>query len=140
MTSKNVTLYVNHQRINVPVNTTIIQACEILGIHIPKFYYQDLLLVADNCKTCFIEGRTCYVEVAKSSNPQPRRSMLVSDQIQIFTNTTGLHESIIQSLSHGFVSSHEKKTHFLLLIYPKYCPICDRRHYGLEPYLVLYFY
>ena len=34
---------------------TIIQACEIIGIQIPRFCYHERLSIAGNCRMCLVE-------------------------------------------------------------------------------------
>ncbi|KAL7158759.1 hypothetical protein ABFS83_02G164600 [Erythranthe nasuta] len=41
---------------------TVLQACEIAGVDIPRFCYHDRLSIAGNC-------RMCLVEVEKSPKP-----------------------------------------------------------------------
>ena len=39
----------------LPTGTTVLQACEIAGIQIPRFCYHDRLSVAGNCRMCLVE-------------------------------------------------------------------------------------
>ena len=36
-------------------NLTIIQACELSGIQIPRFCYHEKLSIAGNCRMCLVE-------------------------------------------------------------------------------------
>lgn len=56
------TLTIDGQEITVEANTTVLQACEELGIEIPRFCYHDRLSIAGNC-------RMCLVEMEKSPKP-----------------------------------------------------------------------
>ncbi|CAL5329511.1 unnamed protein product [Camellia sinensis] len=48
--------------IKIPKGITILQACEVAGVEIPRFCYHSRLSIARNC-------RTCLVEVEKSPKP-----------------------------------------------------------------------
>lgn len=39
----------------MPYGTTVMQACEKLGLVIPRFCYHDLLEIAGNCRMCLVE-------------------------------------------------------------------------------------
>ncbi|CAL5402892.1 unnamed protein product [Camellia sinensis] len=47
---------------------TVLQACEVAGVEIPRFCYHSRLSIAGNC-------RTCLVEVEKSPKPVASRTM-----------------------------------------------------------------
>ena len=49
-------------QIEVPNGSSVLQACEAVGVEIPRFCYHDRLSVAGNC-------RMCLVEVEKSPKP-----------------------------------------------------------------------
>ena len=72
---------INGKSLEVPNGITIIQACELAGIEIPRFCYHEKLAIAGNC-------RMCLVEVA-GGPPKPVAScaMPVADNMQIFTES-----------------------------------------------------
>ena len=49
-------------------NLTIIQACELSGIQIPRFCYHEKLSIAGNCRMCLVEvvGGAVFVPSVKS--------------------------------------------------------------------------
>ena len=55
-------LTIDGKQVEVPPNTTIIQAAETAGVEIPRFCYHERLSIAGNC-------RMCLVEVEKSPKP-----------------------------------------------------------------------
>ena len=57
---------VDNKVLNVEEGTTILQACQKLGIALPIFCYHEKLSIAGNC-------RMCLVEIEKS--PKPFRSL-----------------------------------------------------------------
>ena len=54
----------------VDPGTTVLQACAMVGVEIPRFCYHDRLSIAGNC-------RMCLVEVEKSPKVSASRSMCV---------------------------------------------------------------
>lgn len=99
---------INGKSHEVPAGITIIQACEIAGIEIPRFCYHERLAIAGNC-------RMCLVEVA-GGPPKPVAScaMPVAENMQIFTDTPMVKKA------------REAVMEFLLANHPLDCPICDQ--------------
>lgn len=100
-------VYINAIPVYVLPGTTVIQACEQIGITIPRFCYHDLLQIAGNC-------RMCLVEINKSPKPQASCGLPVIDQIRIYTDTP-----LVKKAREGVLE-------FLLLNHPLDCPICDQ--------------
>ncbi len=92
----------------VPEGITIIQACEIANVEIPRFCYHERLAIAGNC-------RMCLVEVA-GGPPKPVAScaMPVVEGMQVFTDTP-----MVKKAREGVME-------FLLANHPLDCPICDQ--------------
>lgn len=99
---------IDNNQYEVPNNITIIQACEIAGIEIPRFCYHEKLSIAGNC-------RMCLVEVA-GGPPKPVAScaMSVAEGMQISTNS-----DMVKKAREGVME-------FLLANHPLDCPICDQ--------------
>src|SRR5919206_260370 len=55
-------LKVNGIDVEVPPGATVLQACEAVGVEIPRFCYHERLSIAGNC-------RMCLVEMEKSPKP-----------------------------------------------------------------------
>lgn len=55
-------VFVDGYPVKVPKGMTVLQACEIAGVDIPRFCYHSRLSIAGNC-------RMCLVEVEKSPKP-----------------------------------------------------------------------
>lgn len=100
-------VYVDDIPVYVPPSSTVIQACEKIGVTIPRFCYHDLLEIAGNC-------RICLVEIERSPKPQAACGLPVLDQIRIYTNTP-----LVKKAREGVLE-------FLLLNHPLDCPICDQ--------------
>ena len=53
---------IDNQEIEFEEGMTVMQACELAGVEIPRFCYHEKLSIAGNC-------RMCLVEVEKSPKP-----------------------------------------------------------------------
>jgi NADH-quinone oxidoreductase chain G len=87
--------------------STVLQACEAVGIEIPRFCYHERLSVAGNC-------RMCLVEIEKTPKPVASCAMPTMDGMKVFTNTPLVKKA------------REAVLEFLLLNHPLDCPICDQ--------------
>ncbi len=94
--------------LEVPAGITVLQACELAGIEIPRFCYHDRLSIAGNCRMCLVE--------VKPGPPKPQAScaLPVADKQEIFTKTP-----TVQKARKGVME-------FLLINHPLDCPICDQ--------------
>jgi len=92
----------------VPAGITILQACEMAGVEIPRFCYHERLSIAGNCRMCLVE--------VKPGPPKPQAScaMPVADKQEIITNS-----AVIRKARNGVME-------FLLINHPLDCPICDQ--------------
>ena len=98
---------VNNKEIEFENGMTVMQACELAGIEIPRFCYHDKLSIAGNC-------RMCLVELEKSPKPIASCAMPATDGMKIKTNTP-------------FVDKARKGVmEFLLANHPLDCPVCDQ--------------
>lgn len=100
-------LTINGQEISVDPGSTVLQACEELGIEIPRFCYHDRLEIAGNC-------RMCLVEMERSPKPIASCAMPVGEGMVIKTNT-----EYVKKARNGVME-------FLLINHPLDCPICDQ--------------
>jgi NADH-quinone oxidoreductase subunit G len=92
----------------VPQGITIIQACEIANIEIPRFCYHERLAIAGNCRMCLVE--------VEGMPPKPVAScaMPVTDGMKVHTDTP-----MVKKAREGVME-------FLLANHPLDCPICDQ--------------
>jgi NADH dehydrogenase (ubiquinone) Fe-S protein 1 len=102
-----VQLYINNISVLVKKNTSILEACEELGISIPRFCYHERLNVAGNC-------RMCLVEVEKTPKPVTSCAFPVVPSMRVYTDTP-----LVQK-------ARENILEFLLINHPLDCPICDQ--------------
>ena len=87
--------------------SSVLQACEAMGIEIPRFCYHERLSVAGNC-------RMCLVEMERSPKPVASCAMPVAEGMVIHTNTES-----VKKARNGVME-------FLLINHPLDCPICDQ--------------
>jgi len=99
----------------VPAGLTLIQACELAGIEIPRFCYHERLSIAGNC-------RMCLVEVAGMPKPVASCAMSVTD---LLPSRDGTPPTIITN-SEKVRKAREGVLEFLLINHPLDCPICDQ--------------
>src|SRR5258708_6425301 len=99
---------VNGVELEVPAGFTVLQACELAGVEIPRFCYHERLSIAGNCRMCLVE--------VKPGPPKPQAScaLPIADKQEIFTNTP-----MVEKARKGVME-------FLLINHPLDCPICDQ--------------
>ncbi|XP_041056273.1 NADH-ubiquinone oxidoreductase 75 kDa subunit, mitochondrial [Carcharodon carcharias] len=102
-----VEVFVDGKQVMVEPGTTVLQACEKVGIQIPRFCYHDRLSVAGNC-------RMCLVEIERAPKPVAACAMPVMKGWNILTN------------SEKSKKAREGVMEFLLANHPLDCPICDQ--------------
>ena len=92
----------------VPAGITVLQACEMAGIEIPRFCYHERLSVAGNCRMCLVE--------VQPGPPKPQAScaLPVGDGMKILTASP-----MVEKARRGVME-------FLLINHPLDCPICDQ--------------
>ena len=100
-------IFINEKSINVDEGITVLQACEIAGIEIPRFCYHERLSIAGNC-------RMCLVEMENSAKPVASCAMPVTEGMKIKTNS-----EMVEKARKGVME-------FLLINHPLDCPICDQ--------------
>ena len=100
-------LTINGTEIEVDPGLTVMQACEQVGIEIPRFCYHERLSIAGNC-------RMCLVHMERAPKPVASCAMPVGDGMVIETDTPE-----VRKMRKGVME-------FLLINHPLDCPICDQ--------------
>jgi NADH-quinone oxidoreductase subunit G len=108
-------LIIDGKPIEVEDGITLIQACELAGVEIPRFCYHERLSIAGNC-------RMCLVEVAGMGKPVASCAMGVND---LPPNRDG-SAKVIHTRSAMVKKAREGVMEFLLINHPLDCPICDQ--------------
>ena len=109
-------IIIDGREIEVDPSLTLIQACEIAGIEIPRFCYHERLSIAGNCRMCLVEvvggppkpAASCHMQV-RDLRPGPE-----GQPPQVRTNSP-----MVKKAREGVME-------FLLINHPLDCPICDQ--------------
>jgi len=99
---------INNKEINVPNGITLIQACEIANVEIPRFCYHERLVIAGNCRMCLVEI------VGAPPKPVASCATKVVDGMKVKTDS-----EMVKKAREGVME-------FLLANHPLDCPICDQ--------------
>ena len=98
---------INNFNFWVKSNLSILEACQFVGIIIPRFCYHETLSVSGNC-------RMCLVQLNNSEKPIASCVTKITKEMNIWVSTPFVkkaRENIIESL---------------LINHPLDCPICDQ--------------
>lgn len=102
--------FINDKKFKINISITknsIIDFCNNINLNIPYFCYHNNLSLAGNC-------RMCLIEIKNSLKPIVSCTMLLSNNMQIYTNSLLVKKA------------RENVLEFLLLNHPLDCPICDQ--------------
>ena len=100
-------IIINGKEIEFEKGMTVLQACELADVEIPRFCYHEKLSIAGNC-------RMCLVEMEKSPKPIASCAMPAAEGMSIKTNT-----ALVEKARKGVME-------FLLANHPLDCPVCDQ--------------
>ena len=98
---------INGKEIEFEKGMTVLQACELADVEIPRFCYHEKLSIAGNC-------RMCLVELEKAPKPIASCAMPAAEGMKIKTNT-----AFVEKARKGVME-------FLLANHPLDCPVCDQ--------------
>ncbi len=98
---------INSVETEVDSGITILQACELIGVEIPRFCYHKRLAIAGNCRMCLVEV------VGGPPKPVASCATPVVDGMTIYTDSPKVKKA------------REGVLEFLLINHPLDCPICD---------------
>src|SRR5438876_3494023 len=108
-------LMIDGKEVDVPMEYTLLQACEAAGAEIPRFCYHERLSIAGNCRMCLVELKGSPKPVAscawsvRDCRPGPK-----GEPPEVFTKTPMVRKA------------REGVMEFLLINHPLDCPICDQ--------------
>ena len=100
-------LTIDGQETEVPPGTTVLQACQGLGIEIAHFCFHERLAIAGNCRMCLVEQERAPKPIASCAMP-------VADGMVILTQSEKAKKA-----RHAVME-------MLLINHPLDCPICDQ--------------
>jgi NADH-quinone oxidoreductase subunit G len=101
------TLKIDGREVTIEKGRTIIQACEQLGIEVPRYCYHPGLRVVGSC-------RMCLVDIEKLP------------KLQIACNTPATDDMVVWTQNDKVKEARRSVLEFLLLNHPLDCPVCDR--------------
>ncbi|GJR82257.1 NADH dehydrogenase [ubiquinone] iron-sulfur protein 1, mitochondrial [Tanacetum coccineum] len=72
-------VFVDGYPVKIPKGMTVLQACSVAGVDIPRFCYHDRLSIAGNCRMCLVEVEKSPKPVASCAMPAlPGQRKIVS--------------------------------------------------------------
>ena len=95
---------------------TLIQACEVAGVEIPRFCYHERLTIAGNCRMCLVE--------VVGGPPKPAASCAM--QVRDLRPGPEGQPPVVKTNSPMVKKAREGVMEFLLINHPLDCPICDQ--------------
>ncbi|MEM6566596.1 MAG: NADH-quinone oxidoreductase subunit NuoG [Pseudomonadota bacterium] len=107
---------IDGQEIEVEGAMTLIQACEVAGIEIPRFCYHERLTIAGNCRMCLVE--------VVGGPPKPAASCAM--QVKDLRPGPEGQPPVVKTNSPMVKKAREGVMEFLLINHPLDCPICDQ--------------
>lgn len=107
MRRKKITLTIDGTKVSVPEGTTIMQAAEQLGIHIPRLCYHPDLSLAGSCRVCIVDVKGLGYFMASCS-------VAVWEGMEVQTNSPEIRQA------------RRDIVELLLDNHPKDCQTCER--------------
>ena len=109
-------IIIDDQEIEVDGAMTLIQACEQVGVEVPRFCYHERLTIAGNCRMCLVE--------VVGGPPKPAASCAM--QVRDLRPGPEGQPPVIKTNSPMVKKAREGVMEFLLINHPLDCPICDQ--------------
>ncbi|MGB3556270.1 MAG: NADH-quinone oxidoreductase subunit NuoG [Jannaschia sp.] len=109
-------IVIDGTEIEAPGAMTLIQACELAGIEIPRFCYHERLSIAGNCRMCLVE--------VVGGPPKPAASCAM--QVKDLRPGKDGEPPVVRTNSPMVKKAREGVMEFLLINHPLDCPICDQ--------------
>ncbi|HET7409982.1 MAG TPA: NADH-quinone oxidoreductase subunit NuoG [Paracoccaceae bacterium] len=109
-------ILIDGKEIEADPGLTLIQACEIAGVEIPRFCYHERLSIAGNCRMCLVEIVGGPPKPAASCHMQVRDLRPGKDGAPPEVRTDS---PMVKKAREGVME-------FLLINHPLDCPICDQ--------------
>lgn len=109
-------LIIDGNEVEVDPAMTILQACEVAGIEVPRFCYHERLSIAGNCRMCLVE--------VVGGPPKPAASCAM--QVKDLRPGPEGQPPVVKTNSPMVKKAREGVMEFLLINHPLDCPICDQ--------------
>ncbi len=102
-----INIEIDGKSVETEKGSTVMDAANKAGVHIPHFCYHKKLSIAANC-------RMCLVEVEKAPKPLPACATPAAEGMKVHTH------------SEMAIKAQKGVMEFLLINHPLDCPICDQ--------------
>jgi len=109
-------IIIDGREVEVHPAMTLIQACEVAGIEVPRFCYHERLSIAGNCRMCLVE--------VVGGPPKPAASCAM--QVRDLRPGPEGQPPVVKTNSPMVKKAREGVMEFLLINHPLDCPICDQ--------------
>ena len=109
-------IIIDGHEVEVEGALTLIQACELAGVEVPRFCYHERLSIAGNCRMCLVE--------VVGGPPKPAASCAM--QVRDLRPGTEGQPPVVKTNSPMVKKAREGVMEFLLINHPLDCPICDQ--------------
>ena len=109
-------IIIDGNEVEVDGAMTLIQACEVAGIEVPRFCYHERLSIAGNCRMCLVE--------VVGGPPKPAASCAM--QVRDLRPGPEGQLPVVRTSSPMVKKAREGVMEFLLINHPLDCPICDQ--------------
>ena len=109
-------IVIDGKEIEVDGAMTLIQACEEVGVEVPRFCYHERLSIAGNCRMCLVE--------VVGGPPKPAASCAM--QVRDLRPGPEGQPPVVKTNSPMVKKAREGVMEFLLINHPLDCPICDQ--------------
>ena len=109
-------IIIDDQELEVDGAMTLIQACEQVGIEVPRFCYHERLSIAGNCRMCLVE--------VVGGPPKPAASCAM--QVRDLRPGPEGQPPVVKTNSPMVKKAREGVMEFMLINHPLDCPICDQ--------------
>ncbi|MBW6418126.1 NADH-quinone oxidoreductase subunit NuoG [Celeribacter sp. PS-C1] len=109
-------IIIDGTEVEVDPAMTILQACEVAGIEVPRFCYHERLSIAGNCRMCLVE--------VVGGPPKPAASCAM--QVKDMRPGPEGQPPVVKTNSPMVKKAREGVMEFLLINHPLDCPICDQ--------------
>ncbi|MEE9388938.1 MAG: NADH-quinone oxidoreductase subunit NuoG [Paracoccaceae bacterium] len=109
-------IIIDEREVEVDGAMTLIQACEIAGVEVPRFCYHERLTIAGNCRMCLVE--------VVGGPPKPAASCAM--QVRDLRPGPEGQPPVVRTNSPMVKKAREGVMEFLLINHPLDCPICDQ--------------
>lgn len=75
-----INIIINNTTVTVKKGSTIFNACQKAGAHVPTFCYHEKLIIAGNCRICLVEVKNSPKLLVACSTPAIENIVIYTNQ------------------------------------------------------------